>query len=260
MQCSRGSSRFLKSPWSTDRTLGLCMLEVILLFKDHLLECRGECTRTRRMRLSRNLWTSWRTKRWEQQQAETVIWIVFRPAWHTCIGKNPPLLFSVSSWTSQWYPEPCTLYKANWYQNAHIFQVEGLVTSLALCGTLDDQWRSIDAHLLRSNWQMVTRIEFLEGIVLKVWCCRIKLNIIWFILKFVTWLLSFTWTLLGQLVFMLRSSWWKHFSWSSRSGRNIKVWWTWPVGGLVKVLGWWGIKKLWVEVSFKYMIWWVNTM
>jgi len=30
---------------------------------------------------------------------------------------------------------------------AHIFQVEGLVTSLALCGTLDDQWRSIDAHL-----------------------------------------------------------------------------------------------------------------
>jgi len=30
---------------------------------------------------------------------------------------------------------------------AHIFQVEGLVTSLALCGTLDDQWRRIHTHL-----------------------------------------------------------------------------------------------------------------
>ena len=43
--------------------------------------------RTRRatiMRTKWNLWTSWRTKRCEQQQAETVIWMVFRPAWHTC--------------------------------------------------------------------------------------------------------------------------------------------------------------------------------
>ena len=30
MQCSRGSSRFLKSPWSTDRTLGLWMRKLIL--------------------------------------------------------------------------------------------------------------------------------------------------------------------------------------------------------------------------------------
>ena len=60
---------------------------------------------------------------------------------------------------------PKTLYPvlSNQNENAHIFQVEGLVTSLALCGTLDDQWRSIDAHLIRSNWQMVTRIEILEG-------------------------------------------------------------------------------------------------
>ena len=41
-------------------------------------------TRRAKMRTKWNLWTNWRTKRWEQQQAETVIWMVFRPAWHTC--------------------------------------------------------------------------------------------------------------------------------------------------------------------------------
>ena len=50
-QCSRGKRRLRRRPCSTERTLGRC--------------------------------TSCRTKRWEQQQADTVIWIVFRPDWQT---------------------------------------------------------------------------------------------------------------------------------------------------------------------------------
>ena len=38
------------------------------------------------------------------------------------------------------------------------------------------------------------------------------------------WALTLTWTLLGQFVFMALSSWWKHLSWSSRSGLHISVW------------------------------------
>ena len=85
IQCSRGSSRFLRRPWSTDRTLGLWTLEVFFGYK-HISRVTRARNRTRRatMRTKWNLWTSWRTKRWEQQQAETVIWMVFRPAWHTC--------------------------------------------------------------------------------------------------------------------------------------------------------------------------------
>ena len=50
-QCSRGKRRFRRRPCSTERTLGRC--------------------------------TSCSTKRWEQQHADTVIWIVFRPDWQT---------------------------------------------------------------------------------------------------------------------------------------------------------------------------------
>lgn len=38
--------------------------------------------------------------------------------------------------------------------------------------------------------------------------------------------LADTWTLAGQLVFICRSSWWKHLSWSSRSDRHMRVLYT----------------------------------